>query len=479
MSKKKTKPNRTSKQRRKVIPRENQGRRHYTDDERRAAVGDVAEVGLSGAARKHGIPVSTLHAWTKLPQWTEATKETEGEPDGSRVKKQRFTDEERQHALGLVVSGMTREAAARAIGTTSESIRRWIRAAEKAGTMPTMESLTGRSCTDQAPQTPAAGAKVIRLAPEGKPASVSVYAPRDPGQGLSDIETAAILELKKRYPSLGPAQIRAQLKRFKGWRISIKAIARVLRHHGYEPVHRGSRPQGPEPVRFEAPRRNALWQLDYAEMRVAGEVLHMLVVLDDFSRYCVGHVLGDRPSAKIAIEVLRRSIARHGKPDAVRSDRGGAFNSKEFGEWLEDELIDHVVGRSYHPQGGGKVESLIGTVRRELWDVEEFANREEATRRLNEFLSDYNERRAHMGIDGLTPADRFFGRADRVLDAINALSRQRQSALARGSITPAVEELVWPKSGAPLEVLRLVAMDGQLELRFAGHRVVLGPLESA
>ena len=34
-------------------------------------------------------------------------------------------------------------------------------------------------------------------------------------------------------------------------------------------------------MRFKAPQRNALWRLDYAEMRVAGEVLHMLVMLDD------------------------------------------------------------------------------------------------------------------------------------------------------------------------------------------------------
>jgi len=276
---------------------------------------------------------------------------------------------------------------------------------------------------------------------------------------------------------MGPAQIRAQLKRFKGWRVSIKAIARVLRAHGYEPVHRGSRPQGPEPIRFEAPRRNALWQLDYAEMRVAGQVLHLLVVLDDFSRYCVGHHLGERPSADTAVAVMEQAMARHGKPEAVRSDRGGAFTSKEFGAWLEVELIDHIVGRSYHPQGGGKVESLIGTVRRELWDTEHFASRSDATRRLDEFLLEYNERRAHMGIDGLTPADRFFGRADRVLDAINAVSRQRQSTLVRGSLDSAIEEVLWPQSGSPLEVLRLVAIDGRLELRFVGHRVVLGALE--
>ena len=462
MSKKKTKSKDTKARK---APKKREKRRRYSDEVRRAAVRDVAELGLSPAARKHEVPTSTLYAWTKSPRWTESDEQDTGASPESPSRSRRFTPEERKHALELVAAGMTRADVAQAIGTTTESIRRWVDKAQKEGTMPT--------CVAPRPLNAAGSTKSAQQNPETR----SVYAPGDPGQGLSDVEVAAILELKKKHPSMGPAQIRAQLKRFKGWRVSIKAIARVLRVHGYEPVHRGSRPQGPEPVRFEAPRRNALWQLDYAEMRVAGEVLHLLVVLDDFSRYCVGHHLGERPSSTIAVTVLTQAMARHGKPEAVRSDRGGAFLSKEFGSWLEAELIDHIVGRAYHPQGGGKVESLIGTVRRELWDTEHFASRSEATRRLDEFLFDYNERRAHMGIDGLTPADRFFGRADRVLSVIDAITRKRQGALARGSFDSAIEELVWSRSGSPLEVLRLVAVDGRLELRFVGHRVVLGPLE--
>jgi hypothetical protein len=87
--------------------------------------------------------------------------------------------------------------------------------------------------------------------------SGSPYAPADPAQGLGEHEVAAILELKRKHPSMGPAQLRAQLKRFKGWRLSLKAIQRVLRGHGYEPVHRGSRPKGPAPRARSCPARRA------------------------------------------------------------------------------------------------------------------------------------------------------------------------------------------------------------------------------
>jgi putative transposase len=293
---------------------------------------------------------------------------------------------------------------------------------------------------------------------------------------------AAILELKRKHPSMGPAQLRAQLKRFKGWRVSLKAIARVLRGHGYEPVHRG-KPKGPEPVRFEAPRRNALWQADFAEVRVGDEKLYVLIVLDDFSRYIVGQALADACSSAVATETMKQAIARHGKPEAVRTDRGGAFvaftKEGDFGRFLEASLIDHHVGRPYNARGGGKVESAVGTLRRELWDLFHFDSRAEAEARLSRFFDDYNERRAHMGIDGLTPADRFFGRADRVLAAIDALSRQRQGALSLlAPLGAPIEELTAPGSSAPLEVLRLVLVDGVMELRFCGACVRLGRIES-
>jgi transposase InsO family protein len=399
----------------------------------------------------------------------------------------RFTPEQKEQARELVVCGKTLEAAAKAVGTTEESVRRWIREAEAAGTMPRAPMTASPTKSPKASKKESAesatGKSAVESAtPASKEPSRSIYAPKDPGQGLSSSEQAAILELKKRHPSYGPAQIRTQLKRFKGWRVSIKAIARWLKQNGYELVHRGSRPQGYEDHRFEAPRRNAIWQMDFGEFWVGRERLHLLVAEDDFSRFVVGHVLVSEKSSKVATEVLLTAMARHGKPEAVRTDRGGEFRARsqegDFARVLEAEEIDHIIGRSYSPKGGGKVESMVGTVRRELWEVEHFGDVAEATERLASFFDEYNHGRAHMGIDGLTPADRFFGRADQVLAAIDGISRRRQGASAMALTEGApIEEILGGRTGAPLEVLRLVIEDGQMTLRFCGAKVTLGRIE--
>ena len=387
---------------------------------------------------------------------------------GKGLQGRRFTKEQKAKALDLLASGMGPSDVAKVIGTTTQSLTRWKQEADK------------QDDGDKGGVVVALVPTAVGKAVVGKPKGRSPYAPADPANGLSPEEIAGILEYKREHPSYGPAQLRAQLKRFRGWRISLKAIAKVLKQNGYELVHRGSRPKGlKEPTRFEAPRRNAIWQLDFMQLRVAGQVMHVVLALDDFSRYIVGHGVGDEPSTEMAVTTLRAAMARHGKPEAVRTDRGGAFlaftKDSDFGKVLEAELIDHIVGHSYHPQGGGKVESAVGTVKRELWEVEHFATRQQAEHRLAQFIDDYNHRRAHMGIDGLTPADRFMGRADRVLAEVDAVSRKRQGALAMTQTAGAmVEEVFGPATGAPLEVLRLMIVDGVMELRFCGARVRLG-----
>ncbi len=399
---------------------------------------------------------------------------------GSRARcGQRFTLQQHAHAVKLLQSGMRCGEVAALIGTTTQSLRRWVEQSAPAKT-PEKQPAVEIPTTPTAPALSVTNVRDLDAATAAAASTRPVGIARDAGQGLSAPERAAILDLKKKHPSYGPAQIRVQLRRFWGWRVSIKAIAKVLVANGYELVWKGSRPRGEEPpIRFEAPRPNAMWQMDFAELHLAGEKLHLLVALDDYSRFVVGHALADSPSSAVPTAVLRRAMARHGKPESVRTDRGGAFLARvqdnDFARVLEAELIDHIVGRPYHPQGGGKVEALIGTLRRELWDVEQMADRTMAERRITAFFEEYNHRRAHMGIGGLAPADRYHGRTESVLATVDAVARGRQGAAALQAIgARTVEEVIAARAGAPLEVVRLVLRDGVMELCFCGARVTLG-----
>jgi transposase InsO family protein len=360
---------------------------------------------------------------------------------------------------------MKRDEVASSVGCTTESLRRWYKEAKRKGLVTVHGNGTGAK-----PSSSAATAAV--------PAASS--APLDPGAGLGEHEVKAILDYKKKHPSMGPAQIRAQLKRFLGWRVAVKAIARVLRKAGYAPVHRKGRPVGDEhPRRFEAPHRNALWQLDFTELRVGSERRWLLVIEDDFSRFVVGHVLAEGPTSEVVVETMREAIRLHGKCERVYTDRGAAFTAwrdvTSCEQFLDEQLIDHSLRKAHRPQGGGKIESVIGTVQRELWEVVHFDSVDEAEAALVKFFADYNHRRAHLGIGSLVPADRFYGRWPEVVAEMDAVSRRRQGALAlqldrRLFVEP-------PAAGERVVALQLIVVGDHAELHLGGRRVVLGKVE--
>ena len=387
-------------------------------------------------------------------------------------KGRRYATGFKRECLRLLAAGMTIEAVASAQGVSTMSLHRWRKAADG-------DEVEAREGQDE-----------IRRPAVAQPGDVATddpregcrqdgpksRAPQDNIAGLSETEIAEILKLKQAHPAMGPAQIRAQLKRYRAWRLSVRAIARVLRENGYRTEHRTAREEQAL-MRFEAPRRNALWMIDALALRVHTERCYLHLVLDDFSRFIPGYRLSEQVTSEEAVAVLSEAIALHGKPERVLTDRGGQFlavrEETSFRKFLEGELIDHSLSRPYHPQTLGKIESVNRSIQKELIYVREFGSVTEAREAIGGWIEYYNFQRAHMGIDGLVPADRYFGLHRRVLGEVQARSRKRAAATQLDApLGGAVEEV-----GEALEVLRLMLVDGQIQLRFCGVKAVLGKEE--
>jgi hypothetical protein len=108
-------------------------------------------------------------------------------------------------------------------------------------------------------------------------------APQDPGAGLGEHEVEAILDYKKKHPSMGPAQIRAQSS------ASLAGACRSRRSRACC-ARRATRRCTARAGRLAtsiragsrlAPHRNAIWQLDFTELRFGAERRWLLVTEDD------------------------------------------------------------------------------------------------------------------------------------------------------------------------------------------------------
>jgi transposase InsO family protein len=248
-----------------------------------------------------------------------------------------------------------------------------------------------------------------------------------------------IVSTQRRFPDFGLRRVRDFLLRFRGLRVSTSGVRSAIEAAGLPRAAAPVRRRRVEvPRRFERAKAGELWQSDITSYVLArpGRRAHLVVFLDDFSRYVVSWSLHLRISSITVGETLLEGVARFGKPEEVLTDQGPqyfAWRGKcDFQKLLAREGIRHVVARTHHPQTLGKCERLWKSVADELWDRTRPRDLAEARVRLDHYFRHYNHFRPHGGIGGLVPADRFFGAEKAVRDGVEAAIEKNELQLALG-----------------------------------------------
>jgi transposase InsO family protein len=208
--------------------------------------------------------------------------------------------------------------------------------------------------------------------------------------------------------------------------------------------------------RFEAKHPGELWQMDVTYVYIQKiPVLYLVIIIDDYSRYCVAAELTRDQRVETLIGVLHNACTRHGAPQKLLTDQGSGFYSwsheqTRFQEYLDDQKIEHIVAEPHSPQTQGKVERLIQTIREELLTKVKFTGFEDAQVQIRSFIDGYNTDRPHQGIQGSRPVDRFYGVAGEIERAESQLSA-RHLDLSRGYVIYKVQEhrvcVVWAAEG--------------------------------
>ena len=110
-----------------------------------------------------------------------------------------------------------------------------------------------------------------------------------------------------------------------------------------EPVRSSSLPDGP-------------WKEISVDLIEISNGKHLLVVVDYYSRWLREAILMKKTDVQHVIKSMEAIFTTHGLPEALRSDNGPPFASKEFEGFLEYLGIGHKEGVPYWPQSNGEVE---------------------------------------------------------------------------------------------------------------------------
>lgn len=237
----------------------------------------------------------------------------------------------------------------------------------------------------------------------------------EPGSKVPPVTRQAILLIKNENPEFGCERISQLLYRGPGLGVSPGAVARVLKEEGFESVETPTERHPDKQRRFERAKPNQLWQSDLFTFTIKRRChrVHLVAFMDDHSRYIVGFGLASSPTSQFVIEVLRSAVGRHGHPEELLTDQGPQYHawrgSTAFEKDVKNLGIRHILARPRHPETLGKIERFWKSLWEECLADALFTDMEDARKRITHYVDHYNFRRPHQGIDGLVPADRFFG----------------------------------------------------------------------
>jgi transposase InsO family protein/transposase-like protein len=424
-------------------------RRQYSSGERADLLLRWSKSGLTAEefAAREGLPShAVLYAWRRAARRGRALASRSAARNPTGKTRRPYAEAERVAAVSAYRrSGLTQRAFAAVWGLSLKTLSGWLSRVEREG--------------EQGLATRAAGR------PKGGPAT----------SRLPAAVQAETIATARRFPSFGLKQVSQYLFRFAGLKVAPATVSRTLEVAGVPRAGAVRKPPRSRPaVRcFERARPNELWQSDITSLLLGrtSRRVYLTVMLDDHSRYVVSFGLALQQRGDLVIETLLDGIVRFGKPREVLTDQGRQYfawrGKAPFQKVLQREGIAHVVSRSHHPQTLGKCERLWGTVKRELWERCRPEDLADARERLMHFFAHYNHFRPHQGLEGMVPADRFFGVESEVRCALEA-------SLARNELLLALGE-------PPRQPVYLVGQIGDSKVSLHGERgkLVIGNVDGS
>ena len=219
--------------------------------------------------------------------------------------------------------------------------------------------------------------------------------------------------------SYGWPRIHAELRHRGVW-VSRKRVARLMRQAGLSGMVRRRKGKttirvpgiatAPDLVRrdFAPAAANRLWVADLTEIATWEGKLYLAVVIDCYSRRCVGWAMAEHMRAELVVEALEMALWQR-RPDAGlvhHSDRGGQYVSLVFGQTARSAGIDVSMGAKGCALDNAVAEAFFATLKKELTRRRSWPTRRELQSAVFAWIEGwYNRRRLHSTLGMRSPAD--------------------------------------------------------------------------
>jgi len=155
---------------------------------------------------------------------------------------------------------------------------------------------------------------------------------------------------------------------------------------------------------------NQLWVADITYIQLLNEFIYLAVIMDVFSKRCVGWELGRNVDTILTLGALQKALDLRADMDLTglihHSDQGVQYTSKDYVECLKEHGITISMSRKGNPYDNAFAESFIKTLKYEEVYLSEYRTFGEAYENIEQFIEIvYNQKRLHSSIGYRPPME--------------------------------------------------------------------------
>jgi transposase-like protein len=267
---------------------------------------------------------------------------------------------------------------------------------------------------------------------------------------IPDAEREKVVKLALKNPEKTPRELAFNITDKEGYFISESSVYRILKAFDLITSPAYIVLSASDKFKHPTKRINELWQTDFTYFKITGwGWYYFSSILDDYSRYIIAWKLFSGMAAADVQELLDHAINKTGVTQVkvrhrprLLSDNGPCYMSGQLKNYLEEQEINHIRGRPYHPMTQGKIERFHRSMKNVI-NLENYYYPWELEKRLEEFVNYYNHERYHESIDNLTPADVYAGRREKVLSEREKIKTKTMKLRRRVNLKKFKSEMVF------------------------------------